>query len=221
MGSVGKLMGSLYYKLPNPLQLVIVRHMARRYYRRRRRSSPSGAVILIGLLVVAWAYNSLSAEDINQIATYGIALTVAIFAIALFIKFKLAQRQKRKLRALELIDTEYMDGLAFEKYVAELLKGQGFSKVTLTERYDYGIDIIALKDGVRWGVQVKRHSNMVKAEAVRQVVTALNKYNCQRAMVVTNSTFSRPARVLAESNNCVLIGKDELAEWIIAFQEGK
>ena len=113
-----------------------------------------------------------------------------------------------------------MDGLAFEKYVAELLKSQGYGKVTLTERYDLGVDIIALKDGIRWGVQVKRYSNMVKAEAVRQVVTALNKYNCQRSMVVTNSTFSRPARVLADSNDCVLIAKDELAEWIIAFQEG-
>ena len=91
--------------------------------------------------------------------------------------------------------------MRFEKYVAELMKDQGFTKVMLTERYDYGIDIIALKDGVRWGVQVKRYSRMVKAEAVRQVVTALNKYNCQRAMVVTNSTFSRPAKILAETNN--------------------
>jgi restriction system protein len=111
-----------------------------------------------------------------------------------------------------------MDGLAFEKYVAELLRSQGYSKVTLTERYDLGVDIVALKDGIRWGVQVKRYSNMVKVEAVRQVVTAL--YNCQRSMVVTNSTFSRPARILADSNDCVLVGKDELAEWVIAFQEG-
>lgn len=47
------------------------------------------------------------------------------------------------------------------------------------------------------------------------------RYNRQRAMVVTNSIFSRPAKVLAETNDCVLIGKDELAEWIIGFQDGK
>jgi len=177
--------------------------------------------LLIGIVAVVALYNKLSAETINLIIDGGLVLTGVIIALVLFIHFKRTQHEKQKLRALNLIDTDYMDGLAFEKYVAELLKGQGYAKVTLTERYDYGIDIIALKGGIRWGVQVKRYSNMVKAEAVRQVVTALNKYNCQRSMVVTNSTFSRPARVLADSNDCVLIGKDELADWIIAFQEGK
>ena len=176
--------------------------------------------MLIGIVAVVALYNKLSAETINLIIGGGLVLTGVIIALVLFIHFKRAQREKQKLRALNLIDTDYMDGLAFEKYVAELLKSQGYTKVTLTERYDYGIDIIALKDGIRWGVQVKRYSNMVKAEAVRQVVTALNKYNCQRSMVVTNSTFSRPAKVLADSNDCVLIGKDELAEWIFTFQEG-
>jgi restriction system protein len=195
--------------------------MSRRYYRRRRKNDGiSGTLLLIGIIAVVTLYNKLSAETINLIIGSGLLLVGLIISLILFIQFKRSQHQKQKLRALNLIDTDYMEGLAFEKYVAELLKSQGYSKVTLTERYDLGVDIIATKDGVRWGVQVKRYSNMVKAEAVRQVVTALNKYNCQRSMVVTNSTFSRPAKVLADSNDCVLIGKDELAEWIIAFQEG-
>jgi restriction system protein len=195
--------------------------MSRRYYRRRRKNDGiSGTLLLIGIIAVVTLYNKLSAETINLIIGNSLLLVSLIISLILFIQFKRSQHQKQKLRALNLIDTDYMEGLAFEKYVAELLKSQGYSKVTLTERYDLGVDIIATKDGVRWGVQVKRYSNMVKAEAVRQVVTALNKYNCQRSMVVTNSTFSRPAKVLADSNDCVLIGKDELAEWIIAFQEG-
>ena len=196
--------------------------MSRRYYRRRRKNDGiSGTLLLVGIIAVATLYNKLSAETINLIIGGGLLLVGLIIGLVLFIQYKRSQHEKQKLRALNLIDADYMDGLAFEKYVAELLKSQGYSKVALTERYDLGVDIIALKDGTRWGVQVKRYSNMVKAEAVRQVVTALNKYNCQRSMVVTNSTFSRPARVLAHSNDCVLIGKDELAEWIIAFQEGK
>lgn len=196
--------------------------MSRRYYRRRRKNyGLSGTLLLVGIIIVATFYNQLSAQTIELIAVSGLLTVAVIIAIILFVQYRRTQHEKQKLRALNLIDTDYMDGLAFEKYAAELLKNQGYAKVTLTERYDYGIDITATKDGVHWGVQVKRHSNMVKAEAVRQVVTALNKYKCQRAMVVTNSTFSRPAKVLAETNDCVLIGKDELAEWIIAFQEGK
>ena len=104
-----------------------------------------------------------------------------------------------------------MDGVSFEHYVAQLLIDQGYANVSLTEHYDYGVDIIAEKDGVRWGIQVKRYSGLVKAEAVRQVVTGLRLYGCDRAMVVTNSTYSNVAKRLAEGNDCVLIDRYGLA----------
>ena len=73
------------------------------------------------------------------------------------------------------------------------------------------IHIITEKDGARWGVQVKRYSGLVKASAVRQVVTGLKMYGCDRAMVVTNSTYSATARRLAAGNDCVLIDGRGLA----------
>lgn len=100
-----------------------------------------------------------------------------------------------------------MTGLEFERHVARLLKAKDFKHVKLTEKYDLGIDIIAQKDGVNWGIQVKRYSGLVGADAVRQVVTALPIYNCDRAMVVSNSTFSNPAIELAHVNSCVLVSK--------------
>lgn len=175
--------------------------------------------MIVFLLIVA-AGNSKSAQALQQLLGALLLLAALVIAAIFFFRRWQRHRELQKLRALKMVDIDVMDGLEFEKFVAKVMTSRGFSKVRLTERYDYGVDIIAHKDGVRWGVQVKRHSRMVKAEAVRQVVTALNKYKCQRAMVVTNSTFSRPAKVLAETNDCVLIGKDELAEWIIAFQRG-
>ena len=103
-----------------------------------------------------------------------------------------------------------MTGLEFERYVARLLKTRGYSHIKLTEEYDYGIDIIAEKDGIRWGIQVKRCSGLVKANAVRQVVTALKKYNCDIAMVISNSTYSKVAKELAKSNQCVLVDRNGL-----------
>ncbi len=111
-----------------------------------------------------------------------------------------------------LSDVDTMDGLDFEKYVANILKKRGYSYITLTEQYDYGIDIIATKNGVRWGIQVKRYSGLVKADAVRQVVTGLRVYGCDRAMVITNSIFSRVAVQLADSNECVLVDRSGLAK---------
>jgi len=112
-----------------------------------------------------------------------------------------------------------MDGLDFEKYVANILNKQGYSNIKLTERFDYGVDIIAHKDGIRWGVQVKRYSGLVKADAVRQVVAGLPIYKCDRAMVITNSVFSNFAIRLAQSNQCTLIDRNKLAKMGIVLSK--
>jgi HJR/Mrr/RecB family endonuclease len=116
---------------------------------------------------------------------------------------------------MKLIDK--MTGLEFEHCVAGLLKNQGYTNVRLTEEYDYGIDIIAIKDGIRWGIQVKRYSGLVKADAVRQVVTALKIYKCDRSMVITNNHFSKVATTLAGSNNCVLVSRGILSKWVCNY----
>ena len=65
-----------------------------------------------------------------------------------------------------------MDGLRFERYIKLLLERIGFYSVKLIPRFDLGVDVIATKDNVTWGIQVKLYSGMVTAHAVRQVVTA-------------------------------------------------
>ncbi|RTK95332.1 restriction endonuclease [Candidatus Saccharibacteria bacterium] len=117
---------------------------------------------------------------------------------------------KNRFRIEAGIDT--MTGLEFEHFIAGLLRQNRFRNVRLTERYDYGVDIIGEKDGVRWGIQVKRHSGLVKASAVRQVVTGLKVYGCDRAMVITNSNFSTVAWRLARANDCVLIDRGKFEE---------
>ncbi|HUD06942.1 MAG TPA: restriction endonuclease [Candidatus Saccharimonadales bacterium] len=139
-----------------------------------------------------------------------------IVALALILTTKALRKLniRRQKRILDISGVDTMDGLVFERYVVKLLKKRGFSAIKMTERYDYGVDIIAYKNGVVWGIQVKRYKGLVKAEAVRQVVTGLKKYRCDRAMVITNSSFSRVARDLATSNDCILIDRSALSGWI-------
>lgn len=132
---------------------------------------------------------------------------IFISVVALLVLIKLTWYTFRNLRNVLRHNIDSMDGLEFEKYVASLLRINGFHKVSLTERYDYGVDIIAEKGGVRWGIQTKRYTGLVMADAVRQVVTGLRIYNCDKAMVITNSTYSTVARRLADANDCVLIDR--------------
>ncbi len=136
--------------------------------------------------------------------------------IAIFIMLRLILRLYRAMRTSvvnrRLSHIDDMEGIEFETYIAGVLKNQGYSNIKLTEKYDYGVDIIAVKDGIRWGIQVKRYSGLVKADAIRQVVTGLRVYDCDRAMVITNSVFSRVAVRLANGNECVLIDRNVLTK---------
>jgi len=152
-------------------------------------------VILVG--AAAWTHRSQLVHIAN------IALGVTVCLLLLKLTWKIIHRRHRIWRK----DVDTMGGLDFEKYVAELLRANGYRNVSLTERYDFGVDIIAEKDGVRWGIQTKRYAGLVKASAVRQVVTGLKLYDCDRAMVITNSTYSAVARRLANANDCVLVDR--------------
>ncbi|HMR73381.1 MAG TPA: restriction endonuclease [Candidatus Saccharibacteria bacterium] len=155
-------------------------------------------ILVIGIAYVYWDYVSY--------------VLLGVFMVFVLKKvIWLIQKIYRLSQNLRLQDVDSMDGISFEHYIAQLLAERGYSNVSLTEQYDYGVDIIAEKDGVRWGIQTKRYSGLVKAEAVRQVVTGLRLYGCDRAMVVTNSTYSNVAKRLAEGNDCVLIDRDGLA----------
>lgn len=179
------------------------RHYSRRYSRRRKNSSSDGIFgVAIIFALIAYSYKI----EPNQALTY--AVTAGLVVLSLIVIKEIAVRSwKRRKFQLFGPDVSAMTGLRFERYVAAWLKKQGYIGVRLTEHYDLGVDIIARKDGITWGVQVKRCNGMVKAAAVRQVVTALKHYKCDQAMVVTNGIYSRPAIQLAKSNDCVLVDR--------------
>ena len=156
-------------------------------------------------------------EIVKQVQQVEFAVGLSI-AVWIAIKLTKTIRLRRREQAFGISGVDAMSGLEFELYVAHLLTNLGYNRVKLTETYDLGIDIIAQDEDIRWGVQVKRYNGLVKAEAVRQVVTALNIYGCDRSMVITNSHFSNQAVRLADSNNCVLIDRSKLIE-LVAEQD--
>ena len=141
-----------------------------RHYRKRQATSNELflTVLVIGVFALVAGAMKLSDDALPVL----IASLVLIVASAIAVFSFIAIRKNQKLRAIQLSGVDVMDGFVFEKYVAELLKNQGFNNVRLTEKYDLGIDAIADKDGEKWGIQIKRNRGKTKAESVRQAVTA-------------------------------------------------
>lgn len=115
-----------------------------------------------------------------------------------------------------------MPGLEFEKYVAALLNSRGYS-TKMTPVNDYGVDIIATNNGIRTAVQVKRYKNQLDQKPVREAIAgkSVRTYGCAQAMVVTNSTFTKAAKFLANENQCRLVDREVLGEWILDLQDTK
>ena len=171
-------------------------------------------VFIILLISAAWEHKA-GLMQIEHIGTYVLIAIALIFVLIYILKAKKKLTGKFGISRSSFTEIDQMTGLEFEKYLVVLLKNQGYRSVRLTEKYDYGVDIIAMKDGIKWGIQAKRYTGLVDVDAVRQVVTALAKYNCQRSMVITNSYYTEVAKEMARCNKRILIDRDKLKHWVV------
>lgn len=97
------------------------------------------------------------------------------------------------------------NGYRFETYVASLLEQNGFTDVEVTKKSgDYGGDVIAVKDGLKYIVQCKYYAQAVGVKAVQEVTSAIKPYGADRGAVITNNTFSSAAVQLARANRVEL-----------------
>lgn len=91
-----------------------------------------------------------------------------------------------------------MSGEEFERYVAKKLRAKGYTDVQFTPTTgDYGVDITAVKGGVLYAFQCKRYTGSVGVAAVQEVFAGSRKYGADRAVVITNSTYTPNAKTLA------------------------
>lgn len=164
------------------------------------------AIPLIVAAVVGIIKHSLAA---GVLAFYLAALCVVLAGW-------LANRKwpRRAGRVTSLRDIDAMDGVAFESYVATRLDRAGW-QVTFTPPVgDYGVDLIAEKDGRYVAVQCKRYAKPVGVAAVQEVVAGARHHGCTRSIVVSNQEFNAAAKQLARTHGCQLIGRKVLQSWV-------
>lgn len=98
-----------------------------------------------------------------------------------------------------------MDGFQFEEYVASLMVASGYENVKVTQKSgDFGADIVAEKQDVKYVVQCKYYTSQVGIESVQQIYAAKIHYDAHVAIVATNSVFTKAAQTLATNVGVVL-----------------
>uniref|UniRef100_UPI00405609AA restriction endonuclease n=1 Tax=Acetatifactor sp. TaxID=1872090 RepID=UPI00405609AA len=117
-----------------------------------------------------------------------ILLVCILLVVAVGISFLI--RSKRKMPD----DIDLMEGHDFEFFCAELLRKHGFLEVEVTKGSgDYGIDILAEKDGVTYAIQCKCYATPVGVKAVQEAYSGRDYYDRMVGAVLTNQYFTTPA----------------------------
>ena len=113
-----------------------------------------------------------------------------------------------------------MDGFEFEHRCAALLKTKGYHRVSVTKQSgDQGIDVIAHKAGKKYGIQCKYYSSPVGNKAIQEAYSGARFYDCDCAMVMTNNTFTKAARELADKLEVELWEHCSIAKKTYLFQQ--
>lgn len=106
-----------------------------------------------------------------------------------------------------------MDGFKFEEYVSNVLSKNGYNDVTVTQKSrDFGADVTASLNGVKYIFQCKYYTAPVGIAAVQEIYSAKPIYSAHVAVVVTNSVYTKAAEILADEVGVILWDGEKLSE---------
>lgn len=112
-------------------------------------------------------------------------------------------------------DVDFMDGYEFEELCAKIFRHMGYDYVEVTKGSgDDGVDVVAVRDGIRTAIQCKRYNSNLGKGCVQEVYAGKAMYNCQVGMVITNQYFTEGAKKLADANGILLRDRTWVIEQI-------
>lgn len=104
-----------------------------------------------------------------------------------------------------------LTGDEFEYFLEYVFRWLGYNVRHVGGPGDHGVDLVVEADFGWCVVQAKRYSGVVPNTAVQEAFAGIAMYNCEYAVVVTNSYLSEGAVMLAQRNRVAWIDRDGLA----------
>ena len=111
-----------------------------------------------------------------------------------------------------------MSGEDFEYHIKNMIEANipGVVVETTPRTGDNGADLLVFASDYTIAIQAKYYSSPVGNSAVQEIFSAKSLYKADFAVVVTNSTYTKPAQEAAEALKVILASEDSIIE-IIKF----
>ena len=134
-----------------------------------------------------------------------------VICVLLGLVFVLYIRKRKRFSG----DYDLMEGREFEFFCADLLQKRGFLDVEVTKGSgDYGVDILAEKDGITYAIQCKRYEEPIGVKAVQEVYAGKDYYDRMVGVVMSNQYFTKAAVDMAGKLKIMLWDRGYLEEMI-------
>lgn len=112
-----------------------------------------------------------------------------------------------------------MNGYEFEDFLVTLFGAIGYEVEETKRTGDQGADLFVEKFGQKTVIQAKNYINNVGNSAIQQVLSAKQFYQCDQAMVISNSYFTKSAIELATATKVLLIDREKLKKYIDEYNQ--
>lgn len=180
---------------------------------KKKQGSPSLLWRLFGYTllacIIALIYD-LGKTHLSSGQKLAVKLVCAAVCVLVLLRIFGFIRRKYTLKQLDRLE-----GHRFEYACADILKMNGFKNVKVTQGSgDYGVDIIAYKNGKKYAAQCKRYSHKLDNKPIQEVKAGLAYYHCDIGAVMTNQYFTEPAKELARINSVKLWDRNALSKML-------
>lgn len=184
---------------------------------KKRKSEPGCIATIFGYLIfvcIIALIIDLIRTHISERAKHNLMVVAIVIGVIIFISMVCTIYRKLH-RKYTLKQLDKMDGHQFEYACADILKANGYKHVKVTRSSgDFGVDVIAEKDKVRYAIQCKRYNHKLDNTPIQEVVGGLAYYQCDKGVVMTNQYFTEPAKQLAQVNDIKLLDRDTLSHMV-------
>ena len=185
--------------------------------KKKRKSEPGCIATIFGYLIfvcIIALIIDLIRTHISERAKHNLMVVAIVIGVIIFISMVCTIYRKLH-RKYTLKQLDEMDGHQFEYACADILKANGYKHVKVTRSSgDFGVDIIAEKDKVRYAIQCTRYNHKLDNTPIQEVVGGLAYYQCDKGAVMTNQYFTEPAKQLAQVNDIELLDRDTLSHMV-------
>lgn len=104
------------------------------------------------------------------------------------------------------------DPYKYEEYIKGLLRSHGFATRKTRSSGDFGVDVLANKNGKTFAIQCKLYNRPVGTKVIQEIVTGRVFYKTDYAVVVSDNKFTDAAKTLARRSNVILVHHSKIVQ---------